>query len=384
MRIRFSLPLALAVLVPGIAGASATLAQVTTFGSNPGALDMYEYVPTGLPSGRPLVVVLHGCTQTASSMENAGWNALADQYQFAVLYPQQTSANNPVECFNWAGNYGNPADLERGMGENESIIQMVDWEIANHGVDTHHVYIAGFSAGAAFTAVMLATWPERFVAGSIMEGIPYMCATSVSGAYSCQNPGVTKTPSQWGDLVRAADQGYAGPWPRVQIWEGTSDTTVVPANQTELVKQWTNVWGIGQTPSGTSTLPNASYAAYASGGATVVETYTVTSMTHAVAVGNEGSTMCPATSGAYFEDHATCSTLRAAQFFGLVAGTGGGGGGSGGGGGGTGGGSGSDPGGPHVCGGCTATGGASSPLWLVGAAVLALRRRRTRNHSRRA
>src|SRR5690349_6924725 len=145
----------------------AALTQVTSFGSNPGALDMYEYVPAGLPSGRPLVVVLHGCTQTAAAMANAGWNTLADQSQFAVLYPQQTSSNNPVECFNWAGNYGNPADLERGMGENESVIQMVVWEIANHGVDTHHVYIAGFSAGAAFTAVMLATWPDRFVAGSI-------------------------------------------------------------------------------------------------------------------------------------------------------------------------------------------------------------------------
>src|SRR5512140_4032021 len=94
--------------------AHATLTHVTSFGSNPGALDMYEYVPANLPSGRPLVVVMHGCTQTAASMEAAGWNALADQYQFAVLYPQQSTANNPVSCFNWAGNYGNPADLVRG------------------------------------------------------------------------------------------------------------------------------------------------------------------------------------------------------------------------------------------------------------------------------
>src|SRR5690242_116090 len=217
MRMRCSLSVALAVLVPGVAAAGDTIAPITNFGSNPGALDMYEYVPSGLPSGRPLVVVLHGCTQTAAAMENAGWNQLADRDQFAVLYPQQTSSNNPVECFNWAGNYGNTADLVRGMGENQSIMSMVDYEIANHGVDPHRVYIAGFSAGAAFTAVMLATWPDRFAGGAIMEGIPYMCATSVSGAYSCQNPGVTKTAQQWGDLVRAADQGYAGPWPRVQI-----------------------------------------------------------------------------------------------------------------------------------------------------------------------
>ncbi len=305
--------------------AHADLTAVSNFGSNPGGLQMYEYVPSGLPSGRPLVVVLHGCTQSASSMVSAGWNALADQYQFAVLYPQQTSTNNPVECFNWAGEYGNLADITRGQGENESIIQMVDYEVAQHGVDTHQVYIMGFSAGAAFAIVMLATWPERFVAGASMEGIAYMCATSVSGAYSCQSPGVTKTASQWGDLVRAGDQGFAGPWPRVQLWEGTSDTTVVPANLPELVKQWTDVWGTDQTADVTGNVGSAaSYAGYQANGTTVVETYSVSSMTHAVSVGAEGSMACPSTSGAYFEDHGVCATLRAAKFFGVVPGGSGG------------------------------------------------------------
>src|SRR3569623_3606976 len=138
------------------------LAQVSSFGTNPGGLNMYEYIPAGLPPGRPLVVVMPGCTQSANAMVSAGWNQLADQYQFAVVYPEQPRANNPVECINWAGNYGTPADLTRGQGENESIIQMVDYEVAHHSVDTTRVYVAGFSAGAAFTAVMLATWPERF------------------------------------------------------------------------------------------------------------------------------------------------------------------------------------------------------------------------------
>jgi poly(hydroxyalkanoate) depolymerase family esterase len=305
--------------------AEAGLTQVTNFGSNPGGLNMYEYVPSGLPSGRPLVVVMHGCTQSASSMVSAGWNALADQYQFAVVYPEQTSTNNPVECFNWAGNYGNPADLERGMGENESIIEMVDYEISQHSVDTHQVYIMGFSAGAAFTMVMLATWPDRFVAGSSMEGIAYMCATTVNGAYSCQSPGVTKTAAAWGDLVRGADSGYSGPWPRVQLWEGSSDTTVVPANLTELIKQWTNVWGTDQTADVTGNVGSAAtYSGYQVSGTTVVEAYTVASLTHAVSVGAEGSLACPSSAGAYFEDHKVCATLRAAKFFGVVPGGSGG------------------------------------------------------------
>ena len=312
----------------------ATLTAVTNFGSNPGALQMFEYVPTGLPAGRPLVVVLHGCTQTAAAMENAGWNKLADQYQFAVLYPQQSSANNPVSCFNWAGEYGDTANLVRGQGENQSIISMIDTMKTSHNIDATKVYIAGFSAGGGFASVMLATWPDRFAAGAIMEGIAYRCATTVNGAYSCQSPGVTHTPQEWGDLVRAAST-FTGKRPRVQIWAGSSDTTVVPANQTELVKQWTNVFGTDQTADETESFGNAgSRAAYMISGNVVVESYTVTGMAHAVSVGAEGSTACPGSAGAYFEGKPLCSTLRAAKFFGLVPG-GSGGGGSGGGGSGT-------------------------------------------------
>src|SRR4051812_12023308 len=183
--------LVLAAVLAASSPANAALTQVTSFGSNPGALAMYEYVPANLPANQPLVVVLHGCTQTASSMETAGWNALADQYQFAVLYPQQQSANNPVECFNWAGEYGDTANLVRGQGENESIIQMIDTEISTHHVDTTHVFVVGFSAGAAMTAVLASTWPDRIAGAAIMSGVAYRCATSVNEAYSCQSPGVT-------------------------------------------------------------------------------------------------------------------------------------------------------------------------------------------------
>jgi poly(hydroxyalkanoate) depolymerase family esterase len=309
--------------------ANAALTPVSNFGSNPGALNMYEYVPAGLPAGRPLVVVLHGCTQTAANMENAGWNKLADQYQFAVLYPEQTTANNPVRCFNWAGEYGDVANLTRGQGENQSIISMIDQMHTAHGTDNAKVYLVGFSAGGAFVPVMLSTWPERFAAASIMEGIPYKCATSVNGAYSCQSPGVAKTPQEWGDLVRGA-YTYAGARPRVQIWHGTGDNIVVPANMAELQKQWTNVFGTDMTADETEMIGTAgTRTAFKMGTTTVIESYSVTGMAHAVAIGNEGTTMCPSTAASYYESKGICSTLRAARFFGLTGSGGGGGGGGG-------------------------------------------------------
>ena len=61
------------------------LTQVTSFGSNPGALKMWKYVPAGVPANAPLVVAMHGCTQTADAYTGAGWNALADQLKCYVV-----------------------------------------------------------------------------------------------------------------------------------------------------------------------------------------------------------------------------------------------------------------------------------------------------------
>ena len=336
---------------------------VADFGSNPGALDMYEYAPAGLPSGRPIVVVLHGCTQSAAGMEPSGWNALADKYQFAVVYPQQRSANQQLSCFTWYG----ATDIARTGGEAESIIQMVDKAIAMHGSDASRVYVTGMSAGGAFTAVMLATYPDRFRAGSIMAGLPYKCATDLSTASSCSS-GVTKSPDEWGALVRSATT-YSGGYPRVQIWHGSSDYTVNTANATELVKQWTNVWGIAQSADATETVSTATRTQYMAGSTLAVEMYLVSGMGHAIAIGSDAMGPCPATLAAFYADEKICSTLRAAEFFKLSEdhddGTGGGGGGGGGD---------DDP--ANHSGGCSVAGGTSAGVMF--ALLWCARRRRRR------
>ena len=319
MQIASRLALAAVLLTASTAGAALT--PVTSFGTNPGNLAMYEYVPASLSTGRPLVLVLHGCSQTAASMEVAGWNKLADQFKFTVVYPEQNTANNPVRCFNWAGEYGDTANLTRGQGENASIISMIDKAIASHGSDPAKVYIVGFSAGGAMTAVMLATWPEKFAGGAIMSGLPYRCATTVNGAYSCQSPGVSKPATQWGDLVRGAAT-FTGTRPRVQIWHGTSDGIVKPMNQDELVKQWTDAFGTDATADETETIGSTTRTVYKSGANVVVESYKVTGMGHATAIGTDVTGSCPSTTGAYFEDKGICATMRAAQFLGVTGSSG--------------------------------------------------------------
>src|SRR5262245_17154516 len=78
---------------------AASLVQVGSFGSNPGNLAMYGYRPDGLASGRPLVVLLHGCTQNANDyFSNSGWRKYADQWGFALVLAQTSSANNSSIC----------------------------------------------------------------------------------------------------------------------------------------------------------------------------------------------------------------------------------------------------------------------------------------------
>lgn len=81
--------------------AAGTITRIDPFSdANPGALTMYEYVPPDMPAAAPVVVALHGCTQTANDYTKAGWNVLADAGKFYVVYAQQTSANNAATCFN--------------------------------------------------------------------------------------------------------------------------------------------------------------------------------------------------------------------------------------------------------------------------------------------
>lgn len=297
------------------------LTAVASFGSNPGALKMYYYSPAGVPSSAPLVVALHGCTQTATDYEKAGWNQLADLWKFHVVYPEQQTANNSNRCFNWFES----GDIGRGAGEALSIKQMVDYMKTNKGVDPARVFVTGLSAGGAMTTVMLSTYPDVFAGGAIMAGLPYRCAIGTSQAFSCMNPGVDKTPAAWGDLVRNAYSGYAGPYPRVSVWHGTTDTTVKPMNMTEIVDQWANVHGIDTTADATTTVGGATRKEFRNAaGLTLVESWSIPNMGHGTAVdpGFAAANGC-GTAGAYILDVNLCSTYHAGTYFGLNAGSGG-------------------------------------------------------------
>lgn len=313
-RFQRRLVLAFLLCLAAFAGPAFAQTEVTGFGSNPGNLRMFKYVPSGLPAGAPMVVALHGCAQTASNYDaETGWQLFADRYKFALLLPQQQSANNSSSCFNWF----EPGDTARGQGEALSIKQMVDRMVADHGVATARIYVTGLSAGGAMTSVLLATYPDVFAGGAILSGLPYRCATTQSAAFSCMNPGTDLTPAQWGDKVRAAST-WTGPWPIVSIWHGDADYTVRPMNLTEIMEQWTNVHGIDQAADVSDTVAGYPHKVYKdAAGIARVETYTITGMGHGTPVDpGTGESQC-GTAGAYILDVNICSSYYIARFFGL-------------------------------------------------------------------
>ncbi|GAA1432582.1 PHB depolymerase family esterase [Streptomyces thermospinosisporus] len=295
----------LSVLLTPTRAAAASLEEVTGFGSNPGALTMYRHVPDGLPAGRPVVVALHGCTQNASGYAaGSGWTRLADRWGFSVVLPQQRSANNASNCFNWF----QPGDIARGQGEAASVAQMVDRQLADVSGDPARVYVTGLSAGGGMTAVMMAAYPDRFAAGGIVAGLPYGCAQAAGTAYVCMYVGATQTPKQWGDRVRAARPGHTGPWPVLSVLHGTADYTVRPVNMTDLVEQWTDVHGTDQSADATDTVAGYPRHQYRdASGRTVVETVTLTGMGHGQPVDPGTASGQCGTTGPYFLDVNLCA-----------------------------------------------------------------------------
>ncbi|WP_162998191.1 alpha/beta hydrolase family esterase [Brevundimonas lutea] len=221
----------------GLAPRAGSLEEIARFGSNPGQLRMKVRAPRTRGPRAPLVVVLHGCTQSAEDYAGpAGWLDLADRFGFVVVAPEQARSNNPNLCFNWF----EPGDSQRQGGEAASIAQMVSHAIRTFDLDRARVFVTGLSAGGAMTSVMLATHPEMFAGGAIVAGLPYGVAGSVGEALEAMTTASPLSAERLGDLVRGATD-HPGPWPTVTVWHGQVDRVVRPSAGEAAAAQWRDV-----------------------------------------------------------------------------------------------------------------------------------------------
>ena len=273
---------AAAATTPADAGAAApaSLVQVTDFGYNPSDLGMYLYVPNSVTSHPAILVAAHYCGGTGPAFyASTPFAALADQYGFIVIYPSVTRSTH---CFDVASA---GALRHNGNSDPAGVVSMVRYVERHYHADPGRVYATGLSSGAMLTNVQLGDFPDVFAAGAAFAGVPFGCfATSDPSGWNsqCATGQISKTPQQWGDLVRAADPGYHGARPRMQLWHGTEDTTLAYPNFGEEIKQWTDVAGLSQTPTSTdSPLPTWPRTRYADAtGRVDVEAISIQGATH--------------------------------------------------------------------------------------------------------
>ncbi|CAE7181270.1 unnamed protein product [Rhizoctonia solani] len=226
------------------------LTEIKNFGSNPTGVQNFVYIPTTLKAKPGLLAAIHWCSGTADAYySGTQYKQFADQYGFIVLYPD---APDSTGCWDV---HSNETLTHNAGGDSLGIASGLRYLINRYNVDTDKVFATGTSSGAMMTNVLAGAYPDLIRGGAPFAGVPYGCfAGATMWNTQCSTGQLIKTAQQWGDLARLGYPGYTGPRPKMQLWHGSGDTTLNTQNFYEEIKQWTNVFGVSETP--TATTPN--------------------------------------------------------------------------------------------------------------------------------
>jgi poly(hydroxyalkanoate) depolymerase family esterase len=259
-----------------------------TYTAAAGSLKYDLYVPAGYQAGTPvpLVVALHGCTETADTFAGlTRFDDVAADRNFIVLYPQQSTASNQMGCWN----FFNSQDMQRGSGEPSLIAGVTTWVQQHYDIDSHRTYVAGLSAGGAMASVMGATYPDLYAAIGVGSGCEYAATAACAGYQGID-------PEQAGQKAYEAMGQYCRPVPAV-VFEGDKDTTVPPVNAQQVVRQLQITADLADDGAANGSVPSAStttddrlaaggesytIASYSDGhGGDLIQSWTVHGMGHA-------------------------------------------------------------------------------------------------------
>jgi len=202
-------------------------------------VEMSIYVPDKVVANPPVLVAMHSCGGSGPFFfYDSESNVWADKYGFIVIAPSTVGSDGKYgRCWD----NGSSESLTRyGRADSEAVIRMVNYTLNKYQANPNRIYALGGSSGAMMVETMLGVYPEVFKAGVGFAGV----TCGANGWWDDRN----LIPQQWGDIVRAINPGYSGPYPRIQLWHGTADPVVSYKNLVNSAKQYSNLLGLSETP----------------------------------------------------------------------------------------------------------------------------------------
>jgi poly(hydroxyalkanoate) depolymerase family esterase len=192
-----------------------------TYSAQRGSRSYRLYIPANrLAAPMPLIVMLHGCTQTPEDFAaGTGMNALAEEFGCLIAYPAQPSGANAQKCWNWY----RTEDQARGRGEPALIAGLTRAVLRDHAADPGRTYVAGLSAGGAAAVVMAAAYPDVFGAVGVHSGLPAGSAQDIPSAFAAMRSGSQGKP-------------HRAVVPTI-VFHGLADNTVHPDNGSAILAQ---------------------------------------------------------------------------------------------------------------------------------------------------
>lgn len=185
------------------------------------------------PAVRTLVVVLHGCVQSADDIaRGTRMDQAADRAGFVALYPEQPATANPQRCWNWFL----PEHTARDRGEAGLLAALIDTVVRREKIAPSRVALVGMSAGAAMAGALAVAYPERYAALALHSGIPASAVADISGALRAMREGVPDLDAPGAAALAAMGARRRGV--PVIVLHGATDAVVSPLNLAATVRQW--------------------------------------------------------------------------------------------------------------------------------------------------